>query len=54
MKSILLAAHDQAGEARPAAADLLSHEYPARPGLEAKRPAWRAMAQPVRAGWQGE
>jgi hypothetical protein len=55
MKSILFAAHDQAGEARPVAADdPLNHEYLARPGLEAELPARRAMAQPVRAGWQGE
>ena len=54
MKSILLAAHDQAGEARAAAADLPHHEYLARLGLEAELPAWRAMAQQVRAGLQGE
>jgi HD-like signal output (HDOD) protein len=47
------AAHDKSGEGGPAA-ELLDHEYLARLGLEAELPAWRAMAQQVRAGLQGE
>jgi hypothetical protein len=54
MKSMLFVARDRTGEARAAAADLPHHEYLARLGLEAELPAWRAMAQQVRAGLQGE
>ena len=48
------AASGKTGEAGPAAAELLNHEYLAHFGLDAELPAWRAMAQQVHAEWAGE
>jgi HD-like signal output (HDOD) protein len=48
------AGRDQTGESLPAVAELLNHEYLAQLGVEAELPGWRAMAQQVHDGPQGE
>jgi HD-like signal output (HDOD) protein len=47
-------ARDKTGEAPPAGYKLLNHEYLAQLGVEAELPGWRAMAQQVHDGPQGE
>lgn len=54
MKSVLFAARDRTGEARPAAAGFPRQECLSRPGLEAELPTWRAMARQGHAGLRGE
>jgi HD-like signal output (HDOD) protein len=48
------AGRDQTSEAPPAGAGLLNLEYLAQLGFEAELPGWRAMAQQVHKGLQGE
>jgi HD-like signal output (HDOD) protein len=45
---------DKTGESLPAVAELLNHEYLAQLGVQAELPGWRAMAQQVHDGPQGE
>ena len=47
-------AHQKTGESLPAGAGLLNHEYLNQLGVEAELPEWRAMAQQVHDGPQGE
>jgi HD-like signal output (HDOD) protein len=48
------AVRDQTGEAAPDAAELVNREYLSQLGVEAELPGWRAMAQQVHEGLQGE
>jgi HD-like signal output (HDOD) protein len=45
---------DKSGEVPAAVAELLNHEYLAQLGVAAELPGWRAMAQQVHDGPQGE